>query len=68
MRTQDVDVFSVLFGVLFAGLGLWFVVDALGLGRLDLGVVWPLLLVAAGVAVLLAARSRLRQTWSREGG
>jgi hypothetical protein len=59
MRTQDVDVFSVLFGVLFTGLGLWFVVEALGLGRLDLGVVWPVLLVASGVAVLVAAWSRL---------
>jgi len=60
VRTQDVDVFSVLAGVLFTGLGLWFIVEALGIGRLDLGVVWPVLLVAAGVAVLLAARSRLR--------
>jgi len=58
VRTQDVDLISVLAGVLFTGLGLWFIVEALGLGRLDLGLVWPLLLVAAGVAVLLAARSR----------
>lgn len=60
MKTEDVSVVSLLFGVLFTGLGLWFLVDSLGWGRLDLGLVWPALLVVAGVAVLIAARSRLR--------
>ena len=59
MRTQDVDLMSLLAGVLFTGLGLWFTVATLGLGRLDLGLVWPILFVVAGVAVLLAAKSRL---------
>ena len=59
MKTQDVDLISLLAGVLFTGLGLWFTVATLGLGRLDLGLVWPILFVVAGVAVLLAAKSRL---------
>lgn len=60
MRTQDVDVVSLLAGVLFTGLGLWFLSEASGFGGVDLGLVWPVLLVLAGVAVLVAARARLR--------
>ncbi len=66
MRTQDVDPISLLSGVLFMGLGLWFTVAALGLGRLDLGIVLPILFVTVGVAVLLVARGRLAS--QRSGG
>ncbi|HEC10300.1 MAG TPA: hypothetical protein ENI86_12170 [Acidimicrobiales bacterium] len=58
MRTDDVDVFSILTGIVFIGLGLWFVLEDTGLARLDFAVVWPLLVVGAGLSVLVVGVSR----------
>ena len=57
--SQDVDVFSVVAGVIFVALGGWFAFESQGWGRLDLALALPVLLVLAGAAVLVAAASRM---------
>lgn len=59
MNNQDVDVFSVVAGVIFVGLGGWFAFESQGWGRLDMALALPVLLVVAGAAVLVAAASRM---------
>ncbi len=58
VRSDGVDVFSVLTGVLFVGLGLWFLLESTGVARLDLAVLLPLLVVGAGLSVLVVGVSR----------
>ncbi|MGH9015192.1 MAG: hypothetical protein ACRDZ1_14850 [Acidimicrobiia bacterium] len=60
MQRHDLDPTSLVAGLLFAGLGLAFLLD--GVGAVDLEVRWvgPALLIGLGVALLASARSPRR--------
>jgi uncharacterized membrane protein len=62
MNRHDLDVTSLVFGLMFAGVvGLWAAVVAGGLPLSRVPVVLPLLLVAAGLAGIVAAVSSARR-------
>ncbi|MGH9189401.1 MAG: hypothetical protein ACRD0Q_05125 [Acidimicrobiales bacterium] len=58
MQRHDLDLVSLTAGVTFAGLGAAFLLDLTSGLTLQLRWVWPLLLIAIGVAVLLGSRPR----------
>jgi len=58
MERHRFDPLSFVFGLLLGALGLAFLVGDLDVGDLDLSWIWPLPLVALGLAMLLAAVRR----------
>jgi cytochrome c-type biogenesis protein CcmH/NrfF len=58
MQRHEVDAVSVVFGALFCALGVFFLLDALDALDTDLLVLPPLLLVAAGAALLVTSLAR----------
>ena len=60
MKRHSFDVISFLFGALFVAAGVSSVLFDSAFSRFDGRWVWPIVLVVAGVAVLVA-------TWSRRG-
>jgi hypothetical protein len=57
MRRHKFDPISLVFGLLFAILGVRFSIGAVSFGAVDLSWLWPLAAVALGLALLLSARS-----------
>lgn len=58
MRTHRFEPVSLIFGVVFAGIGLSVLVQDVPLWRVDWSWFWPIALTVAGAAVLLSARPR----------
>jgi cytochrome c-type biogenesis protein CcmH/NrfF len=57
MKRHDIDPLSLVFGLLFAGLGLAFVIARVDITNTDLRWVWPLpLIVLGGLMIALGAR------------
>ena len=56
MNRHKMDSVSLIFGLLFAGIGLVLISDDVSLRNLDLRVVWPALLVLAGLAIFATTR------------
>ena len=62
MKRHDVDVVSLVFGLLFVGVSfMWPFVHLDLLGLPGLGVAAPVLLVSVGLAGLMASLGRLRR-------
>lgn len=61
MQRHPLDAVSLVFGLLFAALGLGVLIDAATIWRLGLDRWWPLALMAAGLWLLLSARSNRTQ-------
>jgi signal transduction histidine kinase len=62
VRRPDVDVRSgrVVAGIVFALVGIGFLLESVGAWRVDLVYVWPVLLIAVGVSFLLGRAKRIR--------
>ncbi len=60
MQPHELDVTSLIAGVLFTGLAASFLADGLELWNLRLEWVWPILLIGLGLALLVPGRSRSR--------
>jgi hypothetical protein len=58
MQQHELDPLSLVAGLLFAGLGVLFLLDAAGSLTVQARWVWPILLIGLGVGGLLAARPR----------
>ena len=58
MEPHRLDPLSLVGGLLFAGLGVLFLLDEAGTVNMHPRWVWPLVLIALGVAGLLASRPR----------
>jgi hypothetical protein len=58
MERHDLDPLSFVGGVLFAGLGVLFLLDSAGTLSVEPRWIWPILLIALGLAGLLASRPR----------
>jgi hypothetical protein len=57
MKRHSIDPLSLVFGLLFAGLGLAFVIARVDITNTDLRWVWPLpLIVLGGLMIALGAR------------
>lgn len=56
MKRHDLDLTSLIAGVLFVGLGVLFLTDLLGSINLQVRWVWPALLIGLGVALLASGR------------
>ena len=55
---HDTDVFSLVSGLTFTGLGLAFLLRLTAGFSMEMRWVWPSLLIAVGVAVLVTSRPR----------
>ena len=55
MRRHDLDLVSLVAGILFAGIGLLYLVVSLTNATIDQRLVWPLVLVALGAGGVAAA-------------
>ena len=58
MERHRFDPISFVFGMLLATVGLIFLFGDVDIGELDASWIWPLPLIAVGVAMLFAARRR----------
>lgn len=58
MQPHELDLTSLVAGVLFSGLALSFLADVADLWNLRLEWVWPILLIGLGVALLAPSRRR----------
>ena len=58
MQPHDLDLTSLIAGVLFSGLAISFLADGLELFNLRLEWVWPILLIGLGLALLVPSRPR----------
>jgi hypothetical protein len=58
MYRHKMDVVSLVFGLLFASIGTLLMAGSFDLGRVSLAVVWPVIFVLVGLAMLLSARRR----------
>ncbi|MEY2566413.1 MAG: hypothetical protein QOE35_942 [Actinomycetota bacterium] len=58
MDRHDLDPLSLVGGVVFAGLGVLFLLDDAGTLTVQPRWIWPILLIALGLAGLLASRPR----------
>ncbi len=58
MRRHVFDPVSFVFGMVFATIGLAFLTGRVDLGDLHLGWIWPVPLIALGLALLLTAHRR----------
>jgi fatty acid desaturase len=58
MERPELDPFSLVSGIAFAGLGVLFLLDGAGSLSVQPRWVWPILLIAIGVAGLLASRPK----------
>jgi hypothetical protein len=58
MRAHRFEPLSLIFGLLFAGIGLTALQGDIDLWRLNWDWFWPVALTAAGLAILLSARPR----------
>lgn len=58
MQKHELDPFTFVGGVLFAVLGVLFLLDADGSIEVNARWVWPLVLIALGVAGVLASRPK----------
>jgi hypothetical protein len=58
MERHQLDPLSLVGGVVFAGLGVLFLLDEAGSLTVQPRWVWPILLIALGVGGLLASRPR----------
>ena len=58
MESHRLDPLSLVGGLLFAGLGVLFLLDEVGAVTMHPRWVWPLVLIALGMAGLLASRPR----------
>lgn len=58
MEPHRLDPLSLVGGLLFAGLGVLFLLDEAGTVNMHPRWVWPLVLIALGLAGLLASRPR----------
>jgi hypothetical protein len=58
MERHELDPLSLVGGVVFAGLGVLFLLDGAGTLTVQPRWVWPILLIALGVAGLLASRPK----------
>jgi hypothetical protein len=56
MARHDLDLVSLVAGLVFIGMGLGFVLDQTGVVSLDLRLLWPAVLIILGVAGLLGTR------------
>jgi hypothetical protein len=62
MERHELDAFSLVAGLAFTGLGVLFLLDGSGSLAVQPRWVWPVLLIALGVAGLLASRPRRDET------
>ena len=60
MKRHELDPISLVFGLLFLGVGLWIAVGQFSLESLDNSWVWPAIAIAAGLILVLPAAVRLR--------
>jgi hypothetical protein len=58
VQPHDLDITSLISGLLFTGLAAGFLADGLELWNLRLEWVWPILLVGLGIALLAPSRAR----------
>ena len=58
MERHELDPLSLVGGIAFAGLGILFLLDGWGSLTVQPRWVWPMLLIAIGVAGLLASRPK----------
>ena len=59
-RSSRSDAGGVIIGLVFVVLGIAFLLDRLDVWSLDLGLVWPVLLIALGASILLSGLLRRR--------
>jgi hypothetical protein len=58
MQPHELDPFAFVGGLLFSGLGVLFLLDEAGSIAVSPRWIWPLVLIALGVAGLLASRPK----------
>jgi hypothetical protein len=58
VEPHELDPFALVGGLLFAGLGVLFLLDTAGTLTVHPQWIWPLVLIALGVAGLLASRPK----------
>ena len=58
MYRHKLDALSLVFGLLFASIGSLLMAGSFDLGRISLAVVWPVIFVLIGLAMLLSARRK----------
>jgi hypothetical protein len=58
MERHELDPLSLVGGIAFAGLGILFLLDGAGSLTVQPRWVWPLLLIAIGIAGLVASRPK----------
>lgn len=56
MYRHKLDAPSLVFGLLFASIGSLLMAGSFNLGRVSLAVIWPVIFVLIGLAMLLSAR------------
>jgi putative exporter of polyketide antibiotics len=62
MKRHQLDPVSLVFGLLFAGLGLAFLVARIDIANTNLGWVWPLPLLALGALMIALGARRSAET------
>jgi hypothetical protein len=60
MKRHELDPISLVFGLLFLGVGLWIASGRFSLASLDNDWVWPALAIGAGLILVLPAAVRVR--------
>ena len=58
MERHELDVLALFAGLLFAGLGVLFALEAAHVATVESRWVWPALLIGLGIGGLLASRPR----------
>lgn len=61
MKRHRTDFVSLIFGALFAAIGVAMLTEGLELGQINVAELWPGLLILIGLAILLAARGGSRE-------
>ena len=56
MYRHKLDALSLVFGLLYLSIGTLLMAGSFDLGRVSLAVIWPVIFVLVGLAILLSAR------------
>jgi hypothetical protein len=58
MYRHKLDALSLVFGLLFASIGSLLMAGSFDLGRVSLALIWPVIFVLIGLAMLLSSRRK----------